>query len=81
MALEGTVNTLVSAIEMRDRYTAGHQRRVSQLACAIAGEMGLPQRQIEGIRLAGLIHDLGKISVPAEILSKPGRITDIEFIS
>ena len=78
-ALEGTVNVLVSAIEMRDPYTAGHQRRVTQLACAIAEEMGLPEEQIEGLRLAGLIHDIGKISVPAEILSKPGRLTDLEF--
>jgi HD-GYP domain-containing protein (c-di-GMP phosphodiesterase class II) len=77
--LEGTVNVLVSAIEMRDRYTAGHQRRVTQLACAIAKDMGLPKEQIEGLRMAGLIHDLGKITVPAEILSKPGRLTDIEY--
>ena len=78
-AFEGTVNTLVSTIEMRDPYTAGHQRRVSQLACAIADEMGLPQKQIEGIRLAGLIHDLGKIGVPAEILSYPGGLDDLQY--
>ncbi len=66
-------------IEMRDPYTAGHQRRVSKLSCAIAQDMGLPQEQIEGIRMAGDIHDLGKIYVPAEILSKPGQLTDIEF--
>ena len=78
-ALEGTVNTLVSAIEMRDPYTAGHQRRVTQLACAIANEMGLPEKQVEGLRMAGLIHDLGKISVPAEILSKPGRLDELEY--
>ena len=78
-ALEGTVNVLVSAIEMRDPYTAGHQQQVTQLACAIAKDMGLPEEQIEGLRMAGLIHDLGKITVPAEILSKPGRINDIEF--
>ena len=78
-ALEGTVNTLASAIEMRDPYTAGHQRRVTQLACAIAKEMGLREEQIEGLRMAGLIHDLGKISIPAEILSKPGRLSDIEW--
>jgi GAF domain-containing protein len=77
--LEGTVKALASAIEMRDRYTAGHQRRVAQLACAIANEMGLPEEQIEGLRMAGLIHDLGKITVPAEILSKPGRLDDIEY--
>jgi PAS domain S-box-containing protein len=77
--LEGTVNTLVSAIEMRDPYTAGHQRQVTQLAYAIAKEMGLPEERIEGIRMAGLIHDLGKINVPAEILSKPGPLTELEY--
>ncbi len=77
--LEGTVSALMSAVEMRDRYTAGHQRRVTQLACAIANEMGLPEERIEGLRMAGLIHDLGKINVPAEILSKPGRLNDIEY--
>jgi PAS domain S-box-containing protein/putative nucleotidyltransferase with HDIG domain len=78
-AFEGTVNALVSAIEMRDPYTAGHQRRVTQLACAIAKEMGLPAEQIEGIRMAGLIHDIGKINVPAEILSKPAPLTELEY--
>jgi len=78
-SFEGTVHVLASAIEMRDPYTAGHQRRVSELACAIANEMGLPGEQIEGIRMAGLIHDIGKINVPAEILSKPTQLTEIEF--
>jgi response regulator RpfG family c-di-GMP phosphodiesterase len=78
-ALEGTVNVLVSAIEIRDPYTAGHQRGVTQLACAIASEMGLSEEQIEGIRMAGLIHDLGKINVPAEILSKPTQLTELEY--
>jgi PAS domain S-box-containing protein len=78
-ALEGTINTLVSAIEIRDPYTAGHQRRGTQLACAIAREMGLSEEQIEGLRMAGLIHDIGKISVPAEVLSKPGPLTELEF--
>jgi putative nucleotidyltransferase with HDIG domain len=77
--LEGTVNVLVSAIEMRDPYTAGHQRRVTHLACAIAREMGLPKERIEGLRMAGLIHDIGKISVPAEVLSKPGPLNDLEY--
>ena len=77
--LEGTVNVLVSAIELRDPYTAGHQRRVTQLACAIAKEMGLPEEQIEGLRMAGLIHDLGKITIPAEILSKPGQLSELEW--
>jgi putative nucleotidyltransferase with HDIG domain len=78
-ALEGTVHTLVSAIEMRDPYTGSHQRRVTQLARAIANEMGLPEEQIEGLRMAGLIHDLGKITVPAEILSKPSQLTELEY--
>ena len=78
-ALEGTVHTLVAAIEMRDPYTAGHQRRVTQLACAIAHEMGLPEERVEGIRMAGLIHDIGKMNIPAEILSKPGLLSDLEY--
>jgi len=77
--LISAVNALASAVEMRDPYTAGHQRRVTQLACAIAKEMGLPEEQIEGLRMAGLIHDIGKINVPAEILSKPSPLPDIEF--
>ncbi|MFQ5812017.1 MAG: HD domain-containing phosphohydrolase [Anaerolineae bacterium] len=77
--LEATVKALVSAVEMRDPYTAGHQRRVAQLACAVANGMGLPEEQIEGIRMAGLIHDIGKLNVPAEILSKPGRLSEIEL--
>lgn len=77
--LEETVNALASATEKRDPYTAGHQRRVTQLACAIAKEMDMSEEQIEGIRIAGLLHDIGKISVPAEILSKPGRLSDSEF--
>ena len=78
-ALGETVNALVSAIEMRDPYTAGHQQRVANLACAIAKEMGLPEDQIEGLRMAGLIHDIGKINIPVEILSKPGGLSDIEL--
>ena len=66
-------------IEIRDPYTAGHQRRVSRLSCAIARELELPADQIEGLRVAGDIHDIGKIYVPAEILSKPGQITAIEY--
>jgi PAS domain S-box-containing protein/putative nucleotidyltransferase with HDIG domain len=77
--LEETVNALASATEKRDPYTAGHQRRVTQLACAIAKEMKMSEELIEGIRIAGLLHDIGKISVPAEILSKPGRLSESEF--
>jgi PAS domain S-box-containing protein/putative nucleotidyltransferase with HDIG domain len=74
-----TVNALASTVEMKDQYTAGHQPRVTQLACAIAEEMGLAEEQIEGIRMAGLIHDIGKIVVPAEILNKPGPLTEIQY--
>ena len=78
-ALGGTIQVLVAAVETRDPYTAGHQQRVAHLARAIAQEMGLSLGQIEGIRMAGAIHDIGKIAVPAEILSKPGKITETEF--
>jgi PAS domain S-box-containing protein len=74
-----TVNTLASTIEMRDPYTAGHQRRVTIIACAMAEEIGLTEEQFDGLRLAGMIHDIGKISVPVEILNKPGRISENEF--
>jgi HD-GYP domain-containing protein (c-di-GMP phosphodiesterase class II) len=70
---------MVSAVEMRDPYTAGHQLRSADIACAIATEMGLPQEKIDGIRMAGSIHDIGKLSIPAEILSKPTKLTNIEF--
>jgi putative two-component system response regulator len=76
--LEGMVNAWVLTIEIRDSYTAEHQRRVSGLACAIAKEIGLPEKQIEGIRVAGLAHDLGKLSIPLEILNKPGGLAKLE---
>lgn len=78
-ALEGTVMTLAIASEVRDPYTAGHQKRVADLAGKIAVEMNLPDNDIDGIRMAGLIHDLGKIGNPADILSKPGRLNQIEY--
>ncbi|MGA2782858.1 MAG: PAS domain S-box protein, partial [Smithella sp.] len=74
-----TIQVMVSAVELRDPYTSGHQTRSADLARAIATEMGLSQDQIDGIRLAGSIHDIGKLSVPAEILSKPTKLTDLEF--
>ena len=77
--MEDIVNGLVTAIEMRDPYTAGHQRRVAELAGAIGKEINLGMDQLDGLRIAALIHDIGKIHVPSEILSKPGRLTDIEF--
>ena len=78
-AMDGIIQAMSLAIESRDPYTAGHQQRVADIAYAIAKEMNLSESQTEGIRMAGIIHDLGKISIPAEILSKPGRLTDIEF--
>jgi len=78
-ALGATIQVMVSAVETRDPYTAGHQLRVADLARAIATEMGLPKEEIEGIRVAGSIHDIGKLSIPAEILSKPTKLTELEF--
>lgn len=77
--LEGTIHALATTVEMRDPYTAGHQRRVTELACAIAEEMGLSKDQIKGIHVAGLLHDIGKIAIPAEILTKPTKLTKLEF--
>jgi PAS domain S-box-containing protein len=77
--LGATVQAIAVTVETRDPYTAGHQRRVADLARAIAMEMNLSVDQIDGIRMAAAIHDLGKISVPAEILSKPTKLTNIEF--
>jgi putative two-component system response regulator len=78
-ALEGMIQVMTRTIETRDPYTAGHQQRVAGLAVAMAEEMGLGKDLIEGIHMGGRVHDLGKISVPAEILSKPGKLTEIEF--
>lgn len=78
-SLASIIEVVGQVVETRDPYTAGHERRVSQLAMSIAREMGLDSRQVEEIRVSALIHDVGKISVPAEILSKPGRLSDIEF--
>ncbi len=78
-AMEGIIETIAHVVEVRDPYTAGHQKRVADLARAIAEEMNLSSERVEGLFFAGLIHDLGKISVPSEILSKPGRLSEIEF--
>jgi PAS domain S-box-containing protein len=78
-ALGATVRAIAVIVETRDPYTAGHQRRVADLARAISTEMNLPTDKIDGIRTAAVIHDLGKISVPAEILTKPTKLTDLEF--
>ncbi|MBC7348776.1 MAG: HD domain-containing protein [Candidatus Aminicenantes bacterium] len=78
-ALEGTIQAISTTIEMRDPYTAGHQRRVARLAEAIALETALPETRVQGLKLAAEIHDIGKIYVPAEILSKPTKLTELEY--
>lgn len=75
----GTIGALAAAIEARDPYTVGHSARVTQYSVAIAESMGLSNEEVEEIRLAGLLHDLGKIGVPDSILNKPGRLTDEEY--
>ena len=77
--LTGTIQAMARTVETRDAYTAGHQKRTTEIARAIAFELGLSNELIDSIHMAGVIHDLGKISVPAEILSKPGKISDSEF--
>ncbi|MGA9049021.1 MAG: PAS domain S-box protein [Dehalococcoidia bacterium] len=77
--LNDAINTMAKIVEMRDPYTAGHQHRVAELATAVAREMGCRDDQIEQIGMAAVIHDIGKIYVPSDILSKPGKITDSEY--
>jgi PAS domain S-box-containing protein/putative nucleotidyltransferase with HDIG domain len=77
--LKASIDSLASAIEMRDPYTAGHQERTTRLARAIAVEMDLPAESVEAIEIAGVIHDIGKLYVPAEILSKPTKLTELEY--
>jgi len=78
-SMEGTIQVVSMIVEKRDPYTAGHQQRVAELVRVIAKEMGLSKERIEGIYMSGVIHDVGKVSVPTEILSKPGKITATEF--
>ena len=77
--LEDTIGAIVTIVQKKDPYTAGHQQRVSQLACAIGREMGLNSEQIRVIRIASLLHDLGKVFIPTEILAKPGKLSKVEF--
>lgn len=77
--LEGTIDVISRLVESRDPYTAGHQERVSQLARAVAQRMGLSRERVRGIQVAGLLHDIGKVCVPSDILSKPGKLTSLEF--
>jgi len=78
-AMEGFVQAISLAVEMRDPYTAGHQDRVADLACAIARRMGLSEDRVYGLKMACVIHDLGKITIPGEILCKPGRLSGPEY--
>ena len=77
--MQGIISLLSSVVEARDPYTAGHQRRVGNLSAAIGEKMKLDEKVIENIRMIGYIHDIGKIAIPAEILSKPGHLTALEF--
>jgi PAS domain S-box-containing protein/putative nucleotidyltransferase with HDIG domain len=78
-SIDDTIRAMAMIVEARDPYTAGHQERVAKLAVAIAEDMNLPHEKINGIRMAGMIHDIGKVKVPAEILSKPGKLSQLEF--
>ncbi len=77
--LAGTIQAIRAMVDTRDRYTSGHQQRVTELACAIAEAMGLTKEQIQAVHVAGELHDVGKITLPTEILTKPGRLNEIEF--
>jgi putative nucleotidyltransferase with HDIG domain len=77
--LNGTVDVLITICSLIDSYTNNHQQRVSQLACAIAEKLGLPEHQVEGIKIGSLLHDIGKIAIPNHILSKYGAISEHEF--
>jgi PAS domain S-box-containing protein/putative nucleotidyltransferase with HDIG domain len=79
VTMESTIQALASTVEFRDPYTAGHQRRVAQLSMAIGREMGLSDDCVNGLYLAAIVHDIGKIRVPAEVLTRPGRLSSIEF--
>ena len=78
-SLEQTIQVIAGTVDQRDPYTAGHQRRVADLCTQIARKMGLDEDRVHGLHLAASIHDLGKVGIPAEILSKPGRLTAIQY--
>jgi len=78
-AIEETINAFISAVEIRDPYTAGHQLRVAKLSLEIAGEMNLNKMQLDTIRIAAILHDIGKIYIPNEILNKPSALTETEY--
>jgi len=78
-AMVAIIQAIATAIEMRDPYTSGHQQRVAELACAMGAELDLTEHDLFGLRMACVLHDLGKITVPSEILSRPGGLTDLEY--
>ncbi|KUO58010.1 MAG: hypothetical protein APF84_18465 [Gracilibacter sp. BRH_c7a] len=78
-SMQSTIMVLASMVSLRDAYTAGHQMRVGNLAAAIGEEMDLAPSMVEGLRVTGYLHDIGKVTLPAEILAKPGKITKLEF--
>jgi PAS domain S-box-containing protein len=78
-SLEATVSAIANTVEMRDPYTSGHQQRVARLAVTIAGELRMPEHQTQGLYLAGIVHDVGKIDIPSEILNRPGRLSKLQF--
>jgi HD-GYP domain-containing protein (c-di-GMP phosphodiesterase class II) len=77
--MEATIQALASTVELRDPYTAGHQQRVAKLAVSIARALALPEERVRGLFLAGIVHDVGKIFIPAEVLSRPGKLSSVEF--
>jgi len=77
--VESVINAMVKMVETKDPYTAGHERHVAKLASEIARELGFPDEKIEEIRMTALIHDIGKMFIPSEILVKPGKLTEEEF--
>jgi len=78
-SLEDTLAAIAAALEMRDPYTAGHERRVAELATALASKVGLNEEDSHSLYLAGIVHDIGKIKIPSEILVKPGKLSEIEY--
>lgn len=77
--MEALIQVMESTIAARDPYTVSHQQRVTQIACAIAQEMGLPEDRIQQLRIAARLHDLGKVAIPTELLARPGKLSPIEF--
>jgi HD-GYP domain-containing protein (c-di-GMP phosphodiesterase class II) len=77
--MEAFIQVLESTIAVRDPYTVNHQRRVTQIACTIGVELELSEERLRNLRIAGILHDLGKIAIPSDLLAKPGKLTPLEF--